>query len=196
MVIHPTSHPTKRVVPTFLAFWQKPPSLIRCNPRFTAKRRAWRCPGFMRDRRLRPAQGRRGRSGKRPLRHLVRYLLFALHTGARPGDALTAPFIARSGRSVIDLDQGLFYRKSTGKAATKKPAPGDLQEGVMGFVQQCHRVIAGPNAAQNLLGIALRNRYDILVHIDRGRTGAFRVGANRGDSRGGGNRTCKTGRRC
>ena len=62
-------------------------------------------------------------TGKRPLRHLVRYILFALYTGSRPGDVLTASFSAGAGRSVIDLDQGLFYRKPTGKAATKKRQP-------------------------------------------------------------------------
>ncbi|HEX4180977.1 MAG TPA: site-specific integrase [Caulobacteraceae bacterium] len=60
---------------------------------------------------------------KRPLRHLVRFILFGLYTGSRPGDVLAASFSAGPGRSVIDLDHGLFYRKPAGKAATKKRQP-------------------------------------------------------------------------
>ncbi len=55
---------------------------------------------------------------KRPLRHLTRFLLFALYTGSRPGDVLMASFAAGPGRSLIDLDYGVFYRKPAGKVAT------------------------------------------------------------------------------
>ena len=60
---------------------------------------------------------------KRPLRHLARFILFALYTGSRPGDIFTASFAAEANRSVIDLDYGLFYRKPTGKRATNKRQP-------------------------------------------------------------------------
>jgi integrase len=60
---------------------------------------------------------------KRPLRHLARFILFALYTGSRPGDIFTASFKAAANRSVIDLDYGLFYRKPTGKRATNKRQP-------------------------------------------------------------------------
>lgn len=60
---------------------------------------------------------------KRPLVHLVRFILFALHTGSRPGDILNASFMAASDRSFVDLESGLFYRRPTGKAATKKRQP-------------------------------------------------------------------------
>ncbi len=60
---------------------------------------------------------------KRPLRHLARFILFALYTGSRPGDVFTASFVVASNRSVIDLDSGLFYRKPPGKRATNKRQP-------------------------------------------------------------------------
>jgi len=60
---------------------------------------------------------------KRPLRHLIRFILFGLYTGSRPGDILTASFTAGPGRSRIDLESGLFYRKPPEKIATNKRQP-------------------------------------------------------------------------
>ena len=60
---------------------------------------------------------------RRPLRHLARFILFALYTGSRPGDVFAASFSVASNRSVIDLDNGLFYRRPTGKQATNKRQP-------------------------------------------------------------------------
>ncbi len=60
---------------------------------------------------------------RRPLRHLVRFILFGLYTGSRPGDILAASFIAAPGRSFIDLEAGLFYRKPVKKIATNKRQP-------------------------------------------------------------------------
>lgn len=62
-------------------------------------------------------------TAKRPLRHLARYILFALYTGSRPTDVFTASFVVAANASVIDLDKGLFYRKPTAKAATIKRQP-------------------------------------------------------------------------
>lgn len=60
---------------------------------------------------------------KRPLRHLARFILFALYTGSRPGDVCSASFKVASDRSVIDMEAGMFYRKPSGKRATKKRQP-------------------------------------------------------------------------
>ena len=62
-------------------------------------------------------------TGRRPLRHLARFIIFALHTGSRPGDILSASFYRGVGRGYIDLENGLFYRKPTGKLASKKLQP-------------------------------------------------------------------------
>lgn len=60
---------------------------------------------------------------RRPLAHLARFILFALYTGSRPGDVLNASFFASSGRSVIDLEGGMFFRRPIGKTETKKRQP-------------------------------------------------------------------------
>jgi integrase len=60
---------------------------------------------------------------KQPLRHLARFILFALYTGSRPGDIFTASFKVASNRGYIDLHSGLFYRKPSGKRATNKRQP-------------------------------------------------------------------------
>lgn len=60
---------------------------------------------------------------KRPLRHLARYILFALYTGSRPGDAFNASFYAGSTRGYLDLEAGKFYRKPPDKRETNKRQP-------------------------------------------------------------------------
>lgn len=60
---------------------------------------------------------------RRPLRHLARFILFAVYTGSRPGDVTNASFVANSERSVIAMDAALFYRKPTAKLSTKKKQP-------------------------------------------------------------------------
>lgn len=62
-------------------------------------------------------------TGKHPLRHIARFVLMAYYTASRPGACLTASIVAASGRSVIDMDQGVFYRLAEGKAATNKRQP-------------------------------------------------------------------------
>lgn len=62
-------------------------------------------------------------TGKHPLRHIARFVLLAYYTASRPGACLTASVVAASGRSVIDMAQGVFYRLAEGKAATNKRQP-------------------------------------------------------------------------
>jgi integrase len=63
---------------------------------------------------------------KRPLRHVARFILIGIYTGTRAGAIGTASPHQEKGRSFVDLDRGIFYRKPIGKRATKKrqtPAP-------------------------------------------------------------------------
>lgn len=60
---------------------------------------------------------------RRPGKHIARAILFAYYTGSRPGDVLRASFHLGAGRSYVDLDQGVLYRKPPGKAETKKRQP-------------------------------------------------------------------------
>jgi integrase len=63
---------------------------------------------------------------RRPLRHVARFILIGLYTGTRAGAIASASPYAELGRSYVDLERGIFYRKPIGKRATKKrqtPAP-------------------------------------------------------------------------
>ena len=63
---------------------------------------------------------------RRPLRHVARFILIGLYTGTRAGAIATASPFREPGRSYVDLDRGIFYRKAIGRRATKKrqtPAP-------------------------------------------------------------------------
>jgi integrase len=64
--------------------------------------------------------------GRRPLQHIARFVLIGLYTGTRAGAIAAASPYAEPGRSYVDLERGIFYRKAIGKRATKKrqtPAP-------------------------------------------------------------------------
>jgi integrase len=76
------------------------------------------------------AKGRPVLTERRPLRHVARFILIGLYTGTRAGAIATASPYAEQGRSFVDLEQGIFYRKAIGRRATKKrqtPAPVPLR---------------------------------------------------------------------
>ena len=60
---------------------------------------------------------------KWPLRHLARFIVFALYTGSRPSDVFNASFVRGPDRGFIDLENGMFYRKAPDKQATNKRQP-------------------------------------------------------------------------
>jgi integrase len=93
--------------------------------RSEAARLLWVCWRY-REHQTRRRKGPKGPAlptDKRPLRHLARFLLIGLYTGTRAAAIAAASPIPAVGRSYVDLDAGLFYRKPTGKAATKKRQP-------------------------------------------------------------------------
>jgi hypothetical protein len=62
---------------------------------------------------------------RRPLRHVARFILIGIYTRASGSIAAASPY-PENGRSFVDLEGGIFYRKRIGKRATKKrqtPAP-------------------------------------------------------------------------
>ena len=66
------------------------------------------------------------RTDRRTLRHIARFILIGLYTGTRAGAIASASPYAEPGRSYVDLERGIFYRKPIGKRTTKKrqtPAP-------------------------------------------------------------------------
>jgi integrase len=88
----------------------------------------WRCWRY-RERQTIHVGKDRGRpvlTAKHPLRHVARFILIGIYTGTRASAIATASPHPREGRSFVDLERGIFYRKQIGKRATKKrqtPAP-------------------------------------------------------------------------
>jgi hypothetical protein len=62
-------------------------------------------------------------TGKRPLRHLARFLLLGIYTGSRPGAILNAAWRQAPGRSWIDTANGVFHRHADGEAESTKRQP-------------------------------------------------------------------------
>lgn len=60
---------------------------------------------------------------KRPLRHLVRFLLLGIYTGSRPGAVFSASWFSGPGRSFVDIDSRVFHRRAEGTAETNKRQP-------------------------------------------------------------------------
>ena len=71
---------------------------------------------------LREEQGGR-RTARRLGEHLARFVILGYYTGSRHQTILTASFTKGPGRSWVDLEHGLFYRKPEGKVKTKKEQP-------------------------------------------------------------------------
>ena len=62
-------------------------------------------------------------TGKRPLRHIARFILIGLYTGTRAGAIASASPYRDTGRSHVDLENGIFYRLAQGRRPTKKRQP-------------------------------------------------------------------------
>lgn len=69
------------------------------------------------------SKGRSVATVRRPLRHVARFILLGLYTGTRAGAIATASPFQQDGRSFVDLERGIFYRKAIGSRATKKRQP-------------------------------------------------------------------------
>ena len=62
-------------------------------------------------------------TGKRPLRHLCRFLLLGIYTGSRPGAVFNACWDRGPGRSWVDVERGVFHRHAEGARETNKRQP-------------------------------------------------------------------------
>lgn len=63
---------------------------------------------------------------RRPLKHIARFILIGVYTGTRAGAIGSASIERTEGKSFVDLERGVFYRKPIGRRGTKKrqtPAP-------------------------------------------------------------------------
>jgi integrase len=70
-----------------------------------------------------PNMGKKVETEKRPLRHLARFLLIGVYTGTRAGAIASASPIREDGRSFVDLERGIYYRRAKGKRITNKRQP-------------------------------------------------------------------------
>ncbi|PIT06402.1 integrase [Bradyrhizobium nitroreducens] len=70
-----------------------------------------------------PMKGQKVATDKRPLRHLARFILIGIYSGSRAGAIAAASPIPAVGRSFVDLDRGIFYRRRQGDARTNKRQP-------------------------------------------------------------------------
>lgn len=61
--------------------------------------------------------------GRWTSRHLARFILIGLYTGTRAGAIASASWAASAGRSYVDLERGLFYRRRQGAVETAKRQP-------------------------------------------------------------------------
>lgn len=68
-------------------------------------------------------KGQKVITDRRPLRHVARFLLIGCYTGTRAGAIASASKRQAVGKSYVDLERGLYYRKPIGKKATKKRQP-------------------------------------------------------------------------
>jgi integrase len=70
-----------------------------------------------------PNKGQKIETERRPLRHLAKFILIGLYTGTRATAIAAASFEKGLGRSFVDVERGLYYRRAEGKAETKKRQP-------------------------------------------------------------------------
>lgn len=73
-------------------------------------------------------------------RHLARFILLAVYTGSRKQDVLNASFEQHPDRGYIDLDRGVWIRKATSKATTKKrQTPIPLPQSLLAHLRRWKR---------------------------------------------------------
>jgi len=70
-----------------------------------------------------PNKGQQIETNKRPLRHLARFILIGVYSGTRAGAIASASPTAAIGRSFVDLERGVYYRRAQGKQETNKRQP-------------------------------------------------------------------------
>lgn len=60
---------------------------------------------------------------RRSRQHVARFILIGIYTGTRSAAICAASYSPEEGRSWVDLDRGVFYRRASGAKQTKKRQP-------------------------------------------------------------------------
>jgi integrase len=88
-----------------------------------------------------PHKGEKVITGRRPLRHVARFMLMGCYTGTRAGSLAAAATTRAVGKAFVDLERGLFYRKPVGKKATnKRQPPAPIPPGLLAHMRRWVRV--------------------------------------------------------
>lgn len=101
----------------------------------------WRAREFQRRHRGADA-GETLPTRKYPLRHLARFILIGLYTGTRASPIAAASPIRKEGRSWVDLERGVFYRRQIGrkKENNKRQFPAPIPPRLLAHMRRWHRV--------------------------------------------------------
>lgn len=79
-------------------------------------------------------------TGRRSRRHIARFILVAVYTGTRSAAICSAALRPEPGRSWIDTDRGVFYRRSIGRRETKKrQTPVRLPDRLLAHIRRWER---------------------------------------------------------
>jgi integrase len=88
-----------------------------------------------------PMKGQKVATGKRPLRHLARFILVGIYSGSRAGAIAAASPILAIGRAFVDLDRGIYYRRKQGSARTnKRQPPVPIPPRLLAHLRRWHRI--------------------------------------------------------
>ncbi len=86
-------------------------------------------------------RGQEVATGKRPLRHLARFILIGLYTGTRAAAISAASPTRAIGRSYVDLERGIYYRLKQGDTRTqKRQPPAPLPPRLLAHLRRWHRI--------------------------------------------------------
>ena len=97
-------------------------------------------------------------TGKRPLRHLCRYLLATLYTGSRPGAWFNAAWDRGPGRAWVDVDGGRFYRQPEGTVPNdKRQPPVALAPGLAAHLRRWRAIDGGRGHVVTFNGEAIQS---------------------------------------
>lgn len=78
---------------------------------------------------------------KYPLRHLARFILIGIYTGTRSASIAAASPEREEGRSWVDLERGVFYRRQIGRRKTKKrQLPAPIPPRLLAHMRRWHRL--------------------------------------------------------
>ena len=113
--------------------------LTRCE----AAKLIWTCWRYREMQRMSrgPQKGDKVPTGKRPLRHLARFILIGIYSGSRAGAIAAASPIPAIGRAFVDLDRGRYYRRKQGSAKTNKRQPTvPIPSRLLAHLRRWHRI--------------------------------------------------------